>query len=69
MHEPPTPPIPNKGSRGFRTLLLASIFVAVDNDVLRNPLRGIAVSVSGHCEGRPNKQLSENKIIKFRIYD
>jgi len=37
--------MPNKGFRGFGAILNASIFVLVDNEALRNPLLGIAVTV------------------------
>lgn len=44
-----TTAIPNKGFSGFRALTFASNFVSVDSDVLRNPLLGIAATVSGHA--------------------
>jgi hypothetical protein len=39
-------PIPNTGFSGFRALSSASGFVSVDNDSLRNPLLGIAVTLA-----------------------
>jgi len=50
--------MPNKGFRGFRALSSASNFVSVDNDVLRNPLLGIAATVGTNCKTAPSD--SEN---------
>jgi hypothetical protein len=49
-NQPITPPMPNKGFRGFRAFSLASSFGSVDNDALRNPLLGIAVTVVPNCD-------------------
>jgi hypothetical protein len=45
-HEGITTAIPNKGFSGFRAVSLASSFVSVDSYALRNPLLGIADTVS-----------------------
>jgi len=45
-----TTAIPNKDFRGLRASSPASSFVSVDSDVLRNPLLGIAATVSNKAK-------------------
>ena len=60
--QPITTAIPNKGFSGFRALSLESNFVSVDSAVLRNPLLGIAATVTAKCKKtEANRQFDTEK--------